>query len=158
MAQLAHQQPELLILAGRSLSKLQATDAALRSASPSVRTRLLELDLSSQKQVRKAAEEVNSYVEPIDRLINNAAIMAVPYSTTEDGIEAQFGTNHIGHFLFTNLIMKKLLAAKDGARVVNVSSLGHKRGPVRYDDYNFKVCEQFWHRHVEICPHRTKIN
>ena len=74
-------------------------------------------------------------------LINNAAIMAVPYAKTVDGVESQFGTNHIGHFLFTNLIMPKLLAAKRGARVLNVSSSGHKRGQVRFDDYNFEVCQ-----------------
>ncbi len=155
--QLSRHQPGLLILAGRNLSKLQVTDGALKAVSPGVRTRLLELDLSSQRQVRKAAEEVNNYVEPIDRLINNAAIMAVPHSVTEDGLEAQFGTNHVGHFLFTNLILKKLLAAEDGARIVNVSSSGHKRGPVRYDDYNFKVCEYFWCHHVEVLPHCTNI-
>ena len=100
---------------------------------------MLELDLSPQMQVRKAAEEVNSYVEPIDVLTNNSAIMAVPYSKTMDGQESQFGTNHIGHFLFTNLITPKLLAAERGARVINVSISGHKREQVRFDDYNFEV-------------------
>ena len=141
--QLSRQRPALIILAGRNFSKLQATESALRAASPAVPTRLLELDLGSQTQIRKAAEEVNSYAEPLDRLINNAAIMAAPYSTTEDGLESQFGTNHIGHFMFTNLVMPKLLAAGNGARIVNVSSSGHKRGPMRFDDYNFKVSMAF---------------
>lgn len=112
----------------------------IKSTSPGVSTRPLELDLSSQNKVRQAAEEVNGYEEPIDRLINNAAIMAAPYSKTEDGLESQFGTNHIGHFLFTNLIMPKILEAGNGSRIVNISSSGHKRGPVRFDDYNFEVC------------------
>lgn len=136
--QLSQFGPSLLILAGRNASKLQATQQALRFASPSTTTRLLILDLSSQAQIRTAASEVNSYAEPcVDRLINNAAIMAAPYSTTEDGLESQFGTNHIGHFLFTNLIMPKLLAAGSQARIVNVSSSGHRREQIRFEDYNF---------------------
>ena len=137
--QLSHHAPSRIILAGRSISKLEATEKVLKSASPSVNTRLLELDLASQKQIRKASEEVNGYVEPIDRLINNAAIMAVPYSTTADGLESQLGTNHIGHFLFTNLIMPRILAAGKGARIINVSSSGHKRSAFRFEDYNFEV-------------------
>ena len=112
---------------------------ALKTASPTVSTRLLELDLSSQKHVREASEKVNAYTEPIDRLINNAAIMAVPYSKSVDGLESQFATNHIGHFLFTNLIIPKLLAAENGARIINVSSSGHKREQIRFDDYGFEV-------------------
>ena len=137
--QLSRQGPSLLILAGRNLAKLQATESVLKTATPSVRTRLLELDLSSQQQVRKASEEVNNYPEPIDRLINNAAIMAVPYAKSVDGLEMQFATNHIGHFLFTNLIMSKLLAAGEHARIINVSSSGHGREQIRFDDYGFKV-------------------
>ena len=137
--QLSHHRPSILILAGRNLAKLKATESVLKTATPGVRTRLLELDLSSQQQVRKASEEVNNYSEPIDRLINNAAIMAVPYAKSVDGLEMQFATNHIGHFLFTNLIMPRLLAAGDGARIINVSSSGHKREQMRFDDYGFKV-------------------
>ncbi|KAK3176580.1 hypothetical protein OEA41_007903 [Lepraria neglecta] len=70
--------------------------------------------------------------------------MAVPYSKTMDGLESQFGTIHIGHFLFTNLIMPKLLAAERGARVINVSSSGHKREQVRFDDYNNGATYHKW--------------
>lgn len=132
-------QPRLLILAGRSIHKLQATEADVRAASTSVNTRLLHLDLSSQEQIRKAATEVNGYKEPIDVLYNNAGIMAAPYATTKDGLESQFGTNHIGHFLFTNLIMPRILAAGKGARIVNVSSWGHNMERMRWDDYGFQV-------------------
>ena len=141
--QLSHHHPSILILAGRNMAKLQATESVLKTATPGVHTRLLELDLSSQQQVRKAGEEVNSYPEPIDRLINNAAIMAVPYAKSVDGLEMQFATNHIGHFLFTNLIMPKLLAAGKGARIINVSSSGHKREQMRFDDYGFKVRDPY---------------
>ena len=65
--------------------------------------------------------------------------MACPFSKTVDGIESQFGTNHIGHFLLTNLIMPKILAASPGARIVNVSSVSHRMADVNLDDHNFEV-------------------
>lgn len=129
--------PSLLILAARSPSKLSEADAIIKAAAPNVKTRLLQLDLSSFRTVRAAAEEVNSWAEPIDVLINNAGVMACPFALSEDGIETQFATNHIGTFLFTNLIMKNILASGKGARIVNVSSRGHRYGPVRFEDWNF---------------------
>ena len=131
--------PKLLILAGRSLAKCAETAKELEAARPGITTRTLELDLSSQAQVRKAAAEVLSWPEPIDVLVNNAAVMATPYEKTVDGLELQFGTNHIGHFLFTNLIMPKLLASLNGPRVVNVSSGGHRFSDIRWDDLGFQV-------------------
>ena len=110
----------------------------IKANSPTAPTKLLELDLGVQAKVRRAAEEVNGYDGPIDCLINNAGIMATPFALSVDGIESQFATNHIGHFLFTNLIMEKLLLVK-GARVVNVSFSGHRRERFRHDDYNFQV-------------------
>jgi NAD(P)-dependent dehydrogenase (short-subunit alcohol dehydrogenase family) len=68
--------------------------------------------------------------------------MAGPHVKTEDGLERNFGSNHIGHFLFTNLIMPKILAANN-PRVVSVSSSGHRLGPVRFDDYNFQEGEVY---------------
>lgn len=61
------------------------------------------------------------------------------YQTTKDGVEMQFGSNHIGHFLLTNLLMPKILAAGRGARIVNVSSFGYMSGGVYFDDPSFKV-------------------
>jgi NAD(P)-dependent dehydrogenase (short-subunit alcohol dehydrogenase family) len=111
-----------------------------------VPVRILALDLASQTQIRKAAKEVLAYPEEcIDVLVNSAGIMAGPYRTTEEGIEAQFGSNHIGHFLFTNLIMSKLLIAK-APRVVNVASDGHRFSGVRFEDPSFgggKVYDQW---------------
>ena len=74
-------------------------------------------------------------------MINNAAIMACPFSTTADGIESQFGTNYVGHFLLTNLLMEKLLVARDGGRIVNVSSSGHRMAEVRFNNWNFEVTQ-----------------
>ncbi|MCJ1250027.1 hypothetical protein MMC30_007253 [Trapelia coarctata] len=130
--------PRLPILAGRSIPKLRTTETDVKAVSPSVNTRLLELDLGSQEQIRKAAAEVNGYEESIDVLYNNAGIMAAPYATTKEGLESQFGTNHIGHFLFTNLIMPRILAAGKVARIVNISSWGHNMQRFRFDDYGFQ--------------------
>jgi NAD(P)-dependent dehydrogenase (short-subunit alcohol dehydrogenase family) len=61
------------------------------------------------------------------------------YQTTKEGIELHFGANHIGHFLLTSLLMPQILAARDGARVINVSSFGYLAGGVRFDDWNFEA-------------------
>lgn len=136
---IALRDPKLLILAGRSPAKLQQAESIVKEAAPSTPVRQLVLDLGSIKTVRKAADEVNGWddVPAIDVVINNAAIMAVPYQVSPDGIESQFATNHVGHFLFTQLIMRKLLTAGSGARVVNVASNAYSLGPVRFEDYNF---------------------
>ncbi|KAL5343191.1 short-chain dehydrogenase [Aspergillus crustosus] len=134
--------PALIILANRDTTRATETANKIKEASPNVATRVLKLDLASQKQIREAAAEVNNYSEKkIHVLVNNAGIMAVPHKLTADGIESQFGTNHIGHFLFTNLIINKLLAS-DGAnssasRVVNVASMGYRLSWVRFWDHNF---------------------
>ncbi|KAK4183430.1 short-chain dehydrogenase [Podospora australis] len=135
---IAQHRPALLILAGRSLTKIQETGKAITAAFPAVTVRLLELDLSSLAAVRKAAEKVNAWddIPHIDVLVNNAGVMGVPWSKTVDGIESTFEINHLAHFLFTNLIITKLLAAKN-PRVVNVGSEGHRFNPVRFGDYNF---------------------
>lgn len=133
-----------MVLAGRNLETLQATENAIKAETPDANTRLLIIDLSSQESVRRAAAEVNNYPERLDHLINNAGIMAAPYSTTPEGVELQFGINHIGHFLFTNLLLEKIMSGESKVRVVNVSSAGHKRGPVRFGDVNFEVCAVPW--------------
>ncbi|KAJ3956836.1 hypothetical protein N0V92_006620 [Colletotrichum tropicale] len=140
--------PATLILAGRNTTKVQQTADAITAANPSVTIKTLELDLGSFRNVRKAAETVNKWedVPHIDVLVNNAGIMAVPFSLTEDGFESQFGTNHLGPFLFTNLIMGKVLAAAE-PRVVTVSSDGHRLGHIRWSDYNFNNGKHYnqWH-------------
>ncbi|KAK7424113.1 hypothetical protein QQX98_000723 [Neonectria punicea] len=130
--------PATFILAGRSPSKFQSLVDHLASAHPNIAVKSLALDLTSLANVRKAAETVNSWsdVSHIDVLVNNAGIMAVPYRLTQDGFESQLQTNHLGHFLFTNLIMGKILASK-APRVVIISSMGHRHGHIRWADYNF---------------------
>ena len=86
MELLAKYSPKLLILAGRDTGKCHDTAKAIAAVDPNVATRVLELDLSSQEQVRKAAAEVNSYEESIDVLCNNAGVMAAPWGLTKDGM------------------------------------------------------------------------
>ncbi|KAM0298827.1 hypothetical protein ACHAPM_008257 [Fusarium culmorum] len=134
----ASKSPELLILAGRNASKLQELAEAIAKDYPDVKTRNLVVDLSSLASVRKAAEEVNSWedVPVVDVLVNNAGIMAVPYTKSVDGFESQFAICHLSHFLLTNLIMDKILASKS-PRIVNISSNVHSLGPVRFADPHF---------------------
>ncbi|EDU45970.1 FabG Dehydrogenase with different specificities related to short-chain alcohol dehydrogenase [Pyrenophora tritici-repentis] len=139
-------QPALLILAGRNISKVKETASQLAAENPtiSIKSRILQLDLSSLEAVRTAANTVNSWsdVPHIDVLVNNAGIMATDYALSPEGYESQFATNHLGPFLFTNLIMGKLQASA-APRVVMVSSDGHRLGSFRFDDYNFHHGETY---------------
>jgi NAD(P)-dependent dehydrogenase (short-subunit alcohol dehydrogenase family) len=107
--------------------------------------RALKLDLSSQKAVREGAAELLSWkdVPTINILVNNAAVMNIPERTLcEDGVEVQFATNHVGHFLFTCLVMPKLLKAAEGSpegstRVINITSLSPTVAGMRWSDISF---------------------
>lgn len=131
--------PKLLLLASRSTANIsEVIDAIKPDASPDAVIQPLELDLASQKSVRAAAAKVLEMTPVVDVLINNAGVMMIPeFRTTPEGIEMHFGINHIGHFLFTNLLMSALLKAPAGPRVINISSAGNGGSPVRFDDYNF---------------------
>ncbi|KAH7364732.1 putative short-chain dehydrogenase [Rhexocercosporidium sp. MPI-PUGE-AT-0058] len=142
----ASQAPANLILAGRSQAKLNESIDALRAKYADVSYRPLIVDLSSQKAVRAAASELLSWAEvpTLDIIVNSAGIMCIPERTlTEDGIEIHFATNHIGHFLFTSLIMPKLIKAsetsptKGATRVINVSSGSPAWTRMRWSDTNF---------------------
>ncbi|KAK9853792.1 hypothetical protein MYU51_005269 [Penicillium brevicompactum] len=135
---LASQSPSTIILAGRDRAKIQPVIEKISHLNPEVNAIFIALDLSSQASVRSAAAEVNRQVNHLDVLINNAALMACPYGTTPDNLEIQFGTNFIGPFLFTGLLLPRLRAAGPGARIVNVSSSAHRFEGIRFDDVDFK--------------------
>lgn len=117
----------------------------LKTEYPGVDYRPLILNLSSQKVVRDAAAEVLSWkdVDAIDVIVNSAGLMGLPErQLTPEGIEMHFGTNHIGHFLFTSLLMPKLITAaqrnpRGATRVVNVTSLSPLAAGIRWSDVNF---------------------
>ncbi|KFZ15813.1 hypothetical protein V501_02541 [Pseudogymnoascus sp. VKM F-4519 (FW-2642)] len=125
--------PARLILAARSASRAMPISSQIASCYPSVKITILEIDLSSLASVRKAAKELEG---GIDVLINNAGVMATPYGKTEDGFELQFGINHLGPFVFTNTLLREG-KIKEGGRVVNVSSDGHRLGDIRWNDPGF---------------------
>jgi NAD(P)-dependent dehydrogenase (short-subunit alcohol dehydrogenase family) len=99
---------------------------------------LVELDLASLASVRACADALNAAGEPFDVIIANAGVMATPFGKTADGFETQFGTNHLGHFVLINRIAQLL---KPGARLVNLSSSGHRYSDVDLDDPNFERTE-----------------
>ncbi|KAI0097511.1 hypothetical protein GGR51DRAFT_578053 [Nemania sp. FL0031] len=139
---LAHGSPSLLILAGRTEDKIQSVILKIREINPSVHINFVQLDLSDQASVRHAAKQISSTVAKVDIIINNAAIMACPWSKTVDGVESQFATNYLGHFLLTNLLLEKTVKL-DGARIVNTTSTGGIEGEVDFDDVNFKDGETY---------------
>ncbi|MFV1365985.1 SDR family NAD(P)-dependent oxidoreductase [Mycolicibacterium elephantis] len=115
-----------VVLAVRNLDKGRQAVDQIKSGSPNADVTLQELDLSSLNSVRKAAAELRAAHPRIDLLINNAGVMYVPRrETTEDGFEMQFGTNHLGHFALTGLLLENMLQV-GGSRVVTVSSVGHR--------------------------------
>ena len=96
------------------------------------------LDLTSLESIRTAAAELRGAHSRIDLLINNAGVMYTPKQTTHDGFERQFGTNHLGHFAFTGLLLDRMLPVP-GSRVVTVSSNGHRiRAAIHFDDLQWE--------------------
>jgi NAD(P)-dependent dehydrogenase (short-subunit alcohol dehydrogenase family) len=128
-----------VVLAVRNLEKGKEAARRIEQANPGASVAVQGLDLSSLESVRAAADELKSRHDSIDLLINNAGVMFTPKETTKDGFELQFGTNHLGHFALTNLLLDRVLAAP-GSRVVTVSSVGHRfaRGGIRFDDLQWE--------------------
>jgi NAD(P)-dependent dehydrogenase (short-subunit alcohol dehydrogenase family) len=127
-----------VVLAVRNLEKGKAAADLIARANPGASVAIQELDLTSLDSVRAAADQLRAEHESIDLLINNAGVMMTPKSTTKDGFELQFGTNHLGHFALTNLLLDRVLAVP-GSRIVTVSSQGHRfvRG-IRFDDLQWE--------------------
>ena len=122
-----------VIMACRNLAKADEAAARLREQAPHASLMIKELNLSDLTSVRRFAKEIQPQLTTLDLLINNAGIMAVPQGKTADGFELQFGTNHLGHFALTGLLLAPLLATP-GARVVTVSSGLHERGTIDFTD------------------------
>ena len=127
-----------VVLACRSEDKGRAAVEAIEAAGPSGSVELGLLDLSSLDSVRAFAESFLDENERLDLLINNAGVMMPPASRTADGFELQFGTNHLGHFALTGLLLP-LLVETEGSRVVNVSSAAHKWGSIDFGDLQWET-------------------
>ena len=113
-----------MILACRSAEKTAPVVEEIRKETGNDQVEFMALDLGSLQSVKEFASAFRAKGLPLHILLNNAAVMACPYSLTEDGLEMQFGTNHIGHFYLT-LLLFDLLDQAQPARIVNVSSGGH---------------------------------
>jgi NAD(P)-dependent dehydrogenase (short-subunit alcohol dehydrogenase family) len=111
-----------VVLAVRNVDKGKDAAARITAAYPRADVALQELDLTSLDSVRAAAQQLRADHDRIDLLINNAGVMYTPKSNTKDGFELQFGTNHLGHFAFTGLLLDRLLPVA-GSRIVTVSSV-----------------------------------
>jgi NAD(P)-dependent dehydrogenase (short-subunit alcohol dehydrogenase family) len=122
-----------LVMACRSPERAKGAVDRIRQAHPSAKIEARSLDLASLSSVRAFAEKLMADRPHVDVLINNAGIMAIPRTLTADGFEMQLGTNHLGHFALTGLLLPALTAAKS-ARVVSVASVAHRMGTIRFDD------------------------
>jgi NAD(P)-dependent dehydrogenase (short-subunit alcohol dehydrogenase family) len=121
----------------RDLSKADGATTQVRkdAAAHGGSFELVELDLASLKSVRACADQLLAKGEPFDVIIANAGVMATPLGHTADGFETQFGTNHLGHFVLINRIASLI---RDGGRLINLSSAGHRYANVDLDDPNFE--------------------
>jgi len=123
-----------VVLAVRDAEKGKAAAARIAGTAPGANVTVQPLDLTSLDSIRAAAAELRARHPRIDLLINNAGVMFPPKQTTDDGFELQFGTNHLGHFALTGLLLEQMLPVP-GSRVVTVSSLAHRiRARINFDD------------------------
>jgi NAD(P)-dependent dehydrogenase (short-subunit alcohol dehydrogenase family) len=132
-----------VIIACRDLVKARTAAARISASSTGAKVEVMELDLSSLASVRGFSDAFHLGHPALHVLCNNAGVMAIPYRRTVDGFEMQFGTNHLGHFALTGLMLDRLLATED-ARVVNVSSGAHRMGKIRFDDLQWQNGYRKW--------------
>ncbi|MBX7431465.1 SDR family NAD(P)-dependent oxidoreductase [Mycobacterium sp. Y57] len=124
-------------LAARNSAALVKTRDWIHAEQPTARISIVELDLASLASIRSAAAVIAEVAPVVDVLMNNAGVMFTPFGRTEGGFEMQFGTNHLGHFVFTTLLRKNMEAA-DGSRVVDLSSEAHHLSDIDLDDANWE--------------------
>lgn len=129
-----------VVLACRSMPKADDAIARILADHPNATVEARTLDLADQDSVAAFAD---AWEGPLDRLVNNAGVMALPYCKTPQGFEMQFGTNHLGHFALTGRLWSAL-ASTEGSRVVNVASVAHKFGSIRFDDLQWEKGYQKW--------------
>ncbi|XP_077213240.1 NAD(P)-binding Rossmann-fold superfamily protein [Tasmannia lanceolata] len=132
-----------VVIAARNIEAANDTKQFIVNGNKAARVDVLKLDLSSLKSVRAFVAEFNALDIPLNILINNAGVMFCPYQLSEDGIEMQFATNHLGHFLLTDLLLEKMkntarVTGTEG-RIVNLSSIAHVHTyeeVIRFDNLN----------------------
>jgi NAD(P)-dependent dehydrogenase (short-subunit alcohol dehydrogenase family) len=125
-----------VLMACRNETKATTAVEGVRAVATAAEPEVVRLDLADLASVRAAAEQIGEMTPAVDVLMNNAGVMAVPLGRTADGFEMQFGTNHLGHFALTGLLLPTLLQAQ-APRVVTTSSNAHRMGRMRWDDLNW---------------------
>ncbi|KAL1319387.1 hypothetical protein HN51_071681 [Arachis hypogaea] len=141
-----------VIMAVRNTNAAKDVKEAILKEIPTAKVDAMELDLSSMESVRKFVSDFNSSGLPLNILINNAAILATPFTLSKDNIELQFATNHIGHFLLTDLLLdtmkKTAYESKKEGRIINISSDGHRYTypeGIQFDTNNDKSSYNMWY-------------
>ena len=132
-----------VVLACRNQDKAKAAVERIQVEVPTASLVSLPLDLADLSSVAAFSDAFRSAHRQLDILINNAGVMALPKRRTKDGFEMQFGTNHLGHFALTGRLLDLLLATP-GSRVVNVSSMAHQFGRIRFHDLQWEWRYSSW--------------
>jgi len=135
-----------VVLACRDENRGREAADRIRGAHRDARVEVRTLDLASLEAIRAFAEAWGE--RPLDVLVNNAGVMALPLRRTADGFEMQLGTNHLGHFALTGRLLRRLLA-RSGSRVVTVSSSMHKIGRMRWDDLQSERSYGKWRAYAQ---------
>ncbi len=125
------------IIACRTISKGKTAGEKITSINPKATVKVMELDLTDLNSVKNFVSVFKKDHKKLDVLLNNAGIMTTPYSLTKDGFENQFGTNHLGHFALTGLLMD-IISGTPGSRIVNVSSMAHLGGKMDFGNLQFE--------------------
>ncbi|EJD42246.1 putative short-chain dehydrogenase [Auricularia subglabra TFB-10046 SS5] len=140
---LARAHPASIFLVGRSPEKYTEVVDKIRGIDANIDVRVFAIDLGDTAATKAGARKISAEVDHIDVLINNAGVGGLPYKKTKDGIEEHFATNHIGHFLLTNILMPVILKSKEPT-IVNLTSGAHGHGTGDYSDYNFEKAPYTW--------------
>jgi len=132
-----------IIMACRDQEKGRTARATIVESVPGASLELMELDLASLAAVRDFAKRFQADHTQLDLLFNNAGVMAIPFRKTQDGFEWQFGTNYLGHFALTGLLLPTLLATPQ-SRVISTSSVAHRTGKIEFDNLNGERSYSRW--------------
>lgn len=136
-------QGAFVVMVCRNEEKAEAARKAIINEIPDAGLAIVLCDFASMDDIRSAAGDISAQYEKIDILINNHGFIAKEYDTTVDGLEQTFGVNHIGYFLFTNLLLPQVKAAGK-ARIINVASTAHRRGEFDPDNIQLKTGYDNW--------------
>ncbi|MHA2102639.1 MAG: oxidoreductase [Candidatus Hodarchaeales archaeon] len=131
-----------IVMACRSESRGQVALEKIQKEYPSVSLELMILDLSSLSSIKQFSEDYNAKYDRLDILCNNAGVMQTPYIITEDGFELQIGTNHLGHFALTGLLLDLLKITKN-SRVITMSSMAHMMGKIDLDNLHWETPKKY---------------